>query len=56
MRQAGIRPVRVAIGAGRWGEAALSETSDLIAKDPIACDLWKKGFVRRLRELARAGD
>lgn len=34
---------------------ALGETSNLMAKDPISCDLWKKGFVSRFRELAKAG-
>ncbi len=32
--------------------SALTETGHLMAKDPVACDLHKKGYKRRFRELA----
>jgi radical SAM protein with 4Fe4S-binding SPASM domain len=31
--------------------SALTETGDLMAKDPIACDLWKKGYKKQFEEL-----
>ena len=34
--------------------SALTETGDLMAKDPIACDLWKNGYKKRFEELAMA--
>ncbi|MFC1579490.1 radical SAM protein [Thermodesulfobacteriota bacterium] len=34
--------------------SAVLETGDLMAKDPIACGFWKKGYVKRFAELASA--
>lgn len=34
---------------------ALVETGDMMAKDPVACEMWKKGYRQRLRELAGMG-
>jgi radical SAM protein with 4Fe4S-binding SPASM domain len=32
---------------------ALSETGDLMAKDPDSCEMWKKGYKKRFQEKAR---
>jgi radical SAM protein with 4Fe4S-binding SPASM domain len=32
--------------------SALRETGDLMAKDPILCEVWKKGYKKRFQELA----
>ena len=34
--------------------AALTATGDLMAKDPVACDLHKQGYKKRFHEMARA--
>jgi radical SAM protein with 4Fe4S-binding SPASM domain len=34
--------------------SALTETGDLMAKDPISCELWKNGYKKRFEELAIA--
>lgn len=34
--------------------SALTETGDLMAKDPIACEMWKNGYKKRFEELAMA--
>ncbi len=33
--------------------SALMETGDLMAKDPVACEMWKRGFKKYFQELAR---
>ena len=32
--------------------SALRETGDVMGKDPVSCDLWKKGYKKRFQELA----
>jgi hypothetical protein len=34
--------------------SALTQTGDLMAKDPISCELWKNGYKKRFEELAVA--
>jgi radical SAM protein with 4Fe4S-binding SPASM domain len=35
--------------------SALTQTGDLMAKDPTACELWKGGYKKRFQELADGG-
>jgi radical SAM protein with 4Fe4S-binding SPASM domain len=35
--------------------SALMMTGDLLAKDPLACDLWKKGFKNEFKARAKVG-
>jgi radical SAM protein with 4Fe4S-binding SPASM domain len=35
---------------------ALAETGDLLARDPVACALWKKGYKKRFQEMVQLHD
>jgi radical SAM protein with 4Fe4S-binding SPASM domain len=36
--------------------SAVAKTGDLMAKDPLTCDMMKKGFIKRFQELAGKGN